>query len=279
MNRNIKTKSLVRYPGSKARKAKKLTSMFPNFTGRFIEPFMGSAVVSVYQAEMHPARNIWINDKYTDLYNLWINVRDNSDYIIKRCTEIRAEYPADNFDELGVKLFDDMTELETNGDSLDKAVAFFVKNKVRFSGVGYLTRSCYEKTFNDLNTKKISDIADVVQGFTITNLDYQKVFAAAKPDDFIFLDPPYDIKQSLYGKNGKLHTGFNHREFFEAVVELPCKWLITYNDNETLREWYNQYNIMDEEYLYSMSVGPASAGSKDQTKNELIISNYNINTL
>ena len=29
----------------------------------------------------------------------------------------------------------------------------------------------------------------------------------------MYLDPPYDIKDNLYGKKGAMHKGFNHDQF------------------------------------------------------------------
>lgn len=114
----ITTKPLVRYPGSKSRKTKKLTSMFPEFSGTYFEPFIGSGVVSIYQGEINPNRNVHINDIYTDLYNLWINVRDNADELVSRCIEVRSRYPKDKAIELGKTLFKEMTILQEQGDSL-----------------------------------------------------------------------------------------------------------------------------------------------------------------
>jgi len=277
MSKIITTKPLVRYPGSKARKTKKLTTMFPELFDTYMEPFIGSGVISIYQGEINPDRKVWINDIYTDLYNLWINVRDNAPELVARCIAIRARYPKDKAEELGKTLFNEMTVLYENGDSLDKSVAFFVKNKISFSGVGGVSKMAYRDTFNDNNTQKLLTISSIIKNFRITNIDYRELFAEAKEDDFIFLDPPYDIKDMLYGPDGKIHAGFDHQEFFTAVDQLKCKWLITYNDNEKLREWYKNYNIMDEEYLYCMSFETNEAGEKKaRTKNELIISNYDI---
>lgn len=251
--------------------------MFPEFDGTFFEPFIGSGVVSIYQQEINPDRKVHINDIYEDLYNLWIQVRDDVESLVEECIEIRSLYPKDK-PEMGKPLFEYLTSLQTpDNPSLNRAVAFFVKNKISFSGVGGVSNLAYRDTFNDGNTKKLLEISRIIKNFTITNLDYRELFEQAKPDDFFFLDPPYDIKDMLYGKNGDIHKGFNHQEFCDAVKRLPCKWLITYNDNPTLRDWYKDYFIRDESYNYCMSFETDEDGNKRQrTKNELIITNYDI---
>jgi DNA adenine methylase len=271
--KNVTTKPLVRYPGSKARKTKKLTNMFPEFTGNFYEPFIGSGVVSIYQQEINPNRNIYINDIYPELYNLWVQVRDNAEELVESCLLIRKKYPADNTD-LAKDLYNKMTELQEKGNNLGQAVAFFVKNKISFSGLGGVTKLAYQKTFNDGNTKKILEISRIIQNFNISNIDYEELLSNCDENDFVFLDPPYDIKDVLYGKNGEIHAGFDHNRFCKVVKSLPCKWLITYNDNEVLREYYKDYNILDEEYNYCMSFKTTEEGKKQRKKNELIITNY-----
>ena len=273
VEKNVTTKPLVRYPGSKARKTKKLTSMFPEFTGNFYEPFVGSGVVSIYQQETNPNRKVYINDIYPELYNLWVQVRDNAEELVESCLLIRKKYSADNT-ELAKDLYDKMSELQDRGNGLGKAVAFFVKNKISFSGLGGVTKLAYQKTFNDGNTNKLLEISRIIQNFNISNIDYEELLSNCTENDFIFLDPPYDIKDILYGKDGEIHAGFSHERFCKVVKLLPCKWLITYNDNEVLREYYKDYNILDEEYSYCMSFKTTEEGKKQRKKNELIITNY-----
>ena len=64
----------------------------------------------------------------------------------------------------------------------------------------------------------------------------------AKGDDvFIFLDPPYfsAMKSALYGKNGKMHKGFDHQRFAEVMKRCKHKWLITYDDSEYVRDLFS----------------------------------------
>lgn len=276
MAKNVTTKPLVRYPGSKSRKTKKLTAMFPEFSGTFFEPFIGSGVISIYQGETNPDRKIWINDLYVDLYNLWMQTRDNSTELVDLILEIRQKYPPDKPELLDV-MFTDLTKQKVEGNDVERAAAWFALNKISFSGMSGKSKSNYVKLFNDDNTKKLLRISEIIRDYTITNGDYGVLFDASTEDDFIFLDPPYDIKDALYGDKGSTHKGFDHRLFFERVRDLKCKWLITYNDNETLREWYKDFYIMDDEYRYCMGFETAEDGSKKtRVKNELIISNYEI---
>ena len=92
-------------------------------------------------------------------------------------------------------------------------------------------------------------------------------------NDFIFLDPHYDIKSFLYGKDGDKHKTFDHDEFKNHVDTLQSKFMITYNANQKLIEKYKTYHCLQWDLKYTMR----STGSymKDQNeRKELLITNY-----
>jgi DNA adenine methylase len=97
-------------------------------------------------------------------------------------------------------------------------------------------------------------------------------------NDFIVLDPPYDLGEknnTLYGKMGEMHQGFDHDRFADNVKALKGKWMITYNDSEEIRERFKDFKIIDQEYRYFMTFKQDDVGNKTtRIKNELIIINY-----
>ena len=96
------------------------------------------------------------------------------------------------------------------------------------------------------------------------------------PDNtFVFLDPPYDIKDFLYGKNREMHKSFDHDEFAENVYKCPHKFMITYNVNERLEELYKDYELNYWKLRYSMA-HRGDKGTNDNVKTELLVTNYPI---
>ena len=94
-------------------------------------------------------------------------------------------------------------------------------------------------------------------------------------DTFIFLDPPYDIKDFLYGKNREMHKSFDHDRFADQVYNCIHKFMITYNVNDRLKEMYNNYNLEEWKLRYSMA-HRGDKGTDENVKTELLITNYNI---
>jgi DNA adenine methylase len=98
-------------------------------------------------------------------------------------------------------------------------------------------------------------IAPLLSGVKITNLDYGEVVKATGKDVFVFLDPPYysATKSRLYGKNGNLHTGFNHLEFSQTMLGCQHLWLITYDDCTEIRQQFQFAELEDYSVQYGMN--------------------------
>ncbi len=77
-----------------------------------------------------------------------------------------------------------------------------------------------------------------MEGIKITHLDYRELLQDGNEAVFTFLDPPYfkATKSRLYGKNGVLHTGFNHDEFAQEMKKCKHSWLITYDNSPEILE-------------------------------------------
>ena len=77
---------------------------------------------------------VWVNDLYFPLYNFWVQLRDNNDYVYKELQQLKKSHPdplsaKDLFLDAKEKLNDETTDLP------DKAVYFYIVNKCSFSGL------------------------------------------------------------------------------------------------------------------------------------------------
>jgi DNA adenine methylase len=118
--------------------------------------------------------------------------------------------------------------------------------------------------------------SELIQHWKITCGPYWDMMMTSAPvGTFWFFDPPYDIKDNLYGKKGELHKGFNHEEFHAWITQgnVKDRWMITYNTNPTLMEWYDGFYQTKWDLTYTMrSVGDYMNEQKDRA--ELLITNY-----
>ena len=68
-------KTPLRYPGGKSRVAKDFIPRFPSDIGQFREPLLGGGSVALLFSQLYPDVPVWVNDKYTYLYNFWVHLQ------------------------------------------------------------------------------------------------------------------------------------------------------------------------------------------------------------
>jgi DNA adenine methylase len=262
-------KSPLRYPGGKSRAVEIIAKLIPAFD-EFREPFLGGGSVFVYLKQRYPNKKYWVNDLYSELYKFWAMTQKDVNSLIDKVYEWRNQYP------VGKELFQFLNKNISDFNDLEKAAAFFIFNRVTFSGTtlsGGYSEGAFTGRFTESSIKRLNDLAKVINGSIITNYDYEELVKRDGKNVFIFLDPPYysATKSALYGKNGNLHKSFDHERFAENMKNCNHKWLITYDDSEYIRNLFPFANIIPWNLTYGMR---NITETSDQTGKELFISNY-----
>lgn len=263
--------SPLRYPGGKSRAVKIIVPLVPEFD-EFREPFLGGGSVFVYFKQKYPNKKYWINDIYLNLYHFWKQTQQNSNKLIEQIQQWKDSF------ENGKTLHRFLIENIMKFDNLKKAAAFFVFNRITFSGTsesGGFSNAAFKRRFTQSSIERARALSTILDNTFITNLDYQEVIEAKGKNVFIFLDPPYysATKSALYGKNGNLHKTFDHERFAKILSNVNHKWLITYDDSEYVRNLFSFSYIKEWNLTYGMrNVGQ----NGNQNEKELLISNYPI---
>lgn len=265
-------KSPLRYPGGKSRAVKNILPLIPEDVREFREPFVGGGSVFLALKQRCPDTRFAINDINCDVYSFWKTVRDAPDALYQRVMEYHARYQSAGRD-LYKYLKSETYPLVTN---LDRAVRFFILNRITFSGVmdsGGYSEKAFESRFTRSSIERLRRSAPVLVNTEITNNDYEPLLLCPGKNVFIFLDPPYysATKSRLYGSKGDLHTGFDHKRFAEKMRQCPHRWLITYDDSLFIRALFWFAKIEPWSLQYGMN------NYKQKTAEigrEVFISNY-----
>lgn len=261
--------SPLRYPGGKSRSVKKIGDLVPKFD-EFREPFIGGGSVFFYLKQLFPEKKFWINDKYKELATFWEQSQNNLSEILTQVKEWKQEFSD------GKVLFYFLKENKESFSKIEIAAMFFVFNRITFSGTteaGGYSEQAFQKRFTDSSIERLDKVRSVLENVKITDFDYEKVILEKGENVFLFLDPPYskNEKSALYGKNGNLHKGFDHKRFAEVLKKCPHKWLLTYDDSMFIRELYSFANISSWDLTYGMRNVTSNSNQREQ---ELLISNY-----
>lgn len=265
-------RSPLRYPGGKNRVVKNIQSLIPPYK-EYREPFLGGGSVFVNQKQQMPEAKFWVNDLYTPVYVFWKMVRDDIDAVVNRVIELRGRSSD------GKDLFWFLKNNYEGFSDVDKAAAFFIFNRITFSGIsdagGYSDES-FRKRFTESSIERLKKLKDIMdEEVRVTNMDYQEMVEESGENVFLFLDPPYytTTRSGLYGKNGKLHKDFDHERFAEVMGGCEHKWLITYDDSEYIRYLFSFANIISWDTKYGMK---NVTNNSDQKGKELFIFNYDV---
>jgi len=262
-------KSPLRYPGGKSRAVNLIASLVPRFD-EFREPFLGGGSIFIYLKQKFPDKRFWVNDLYAELYKFWKMCQLDADAVIAKVYQWRNQFNE------GKQLHKFLTENTFRFSDLEKAAAFFIFNRITFSGTtesGGYSEQAFHGRFTESSIRRLIQFGKVIQGTKITNLDFQAVIEQEGNNVFIFSDPPYysATKSALYGKNGNLHKGFDHERLADTMKTCKHNWLITYDDSEYIRKLYSFAYIIEWDLTYGMRNITATS---DQTGKELFISNY-----
>ena len=281
MMKSLKTP--LRYPGGKSKAIKTLSPWFPQIISEYREPFIGGGSIAIEVTKSNPDIPVWINDLYVPLYNFWVQLRDRGEELSERVREEKQRtLDAGEKDKVTAKakeLFNKYKEEIDSYDDFEKAVAFFIMNKCSYSGLtenSTFSPTASNSNFSLVGADKLAQFSKLIKNWKITNIDYSEVMKAhGSGNTFVFLDPPYDIKDFLYGKNREMHKSFDHDRFADDVYNCVHKFMITYNVNDRLKELYKNYNLKEWKLRYSMA-HRGDKGTDENIKTELLVTNYSI---
>lgn len=264
-------KSPLRYPGGKSRAIQQMKYLLPEEFEEYREPFVGGGSFFIYLKQVRPKLKIWINDLNPELYYFWKYVQTDSEKLAKEILKIKSETVD------GQGLFDELVNMNAKSlPGFERAVRFFILNRITFSGVvesGGYSQQAFVGRFTESSIQRVARLGELLQGIKITRSDYREVLAGGGKEVFTFLDPPYfkATRSKLYGKNGILHTGFDHDIFADAMKKCNHSWLITYDDSPEIRKNFRFAIMYSWELQYGMNNYKRGRAEKG---NELFIANY-----
>ena len=282
-------KPIIKYRGGKSNEIPHLIKHIPQYKGRYIEPFFGGGALYFF---LEP-KNAIINDINSKLMGFYKCVKSDFETLSNELLEIERIYIINRrkFEDLKSKtpnlrveddnevlyyqirdMFNDLTEKKYS----DGLLYFFI-NKTAYSGmIRYNSKGEFNVPYGryaNLNTRLISKAhSNLLSNAEIYNLDYKNIFEMVNPEDFIFLDPPYDCVFSDYG-NVEYKNGFNennHIELSNHFKNLKCKGLMVIGRTPLTEKLYD--NMIVDEYGKSYSVNIRNRFKSSAT--HIIVSNY-----
>jgi DNA adenine methylase len=285
-------KPLVKYRGGKSNEIPNIAKHIPRYKGRYVEPFFGGGALFFY---LEPKRAI-INDINSKLMAFYKGVKNDYTHLRGELDEIEKIYeinrkhfdalkrqtPDERVDDKNEELYYQLRDMfnDLAEKKYSDALLYFFINKTAYSGmIRYNSKGefnvpfgRYENLNTTLVTKKHSEL---LANTDIYNTDYSNIFDMTEPDDFMFLDPPYDCIFSDYG-NEEYKEGFNekcHAILAEDIKMLKCKTLLVIGRTPLTEKLYG--NMIIDEYAKTYSVNIRNRFKSAAT--HILVANYETN--
>lgn len=272
-------KTPLRYPGGKSRACTKMDPYFPDLSEykEFREPFIGGGSVAIHVTKKYPHLKVWVNDLYEPLVNFWQQLQMFGPEMRLKLMELKSRYP-DPGSARGLFLESkDYLNDASNTDALWRAISFYIVNKCSFSGLtesSSFSKQASDSNFSMRGIDKLTGYSQIISNWKITNYSYDYLLNN-EWDTFVYLDPPYDIKDNLYGKKGSMHKGFDHDKFAKDCDECFMPQLISYNSAQLVKDRFKRWRTGEFDLTYTMrSVGEYMREQKE--RKELLLYNYEV---
>ena len=276
-------KTPLRYPGGKSRACTKMDPYFPALREyvEFREPFLGGGSVALHVTKKYPHLKITVNDLYEPLVNFWVTLQTFGNELTDKLRDYKSTHP----EPVSAKeLFLNSKEVinKSGVESIERAAAFYIVNKCSFSGLtesSSFSQQASISNFSMRGIEKLPEYSDLISSWHINGYSYEYLMENNMHDGiFMYLDPPYDIKDNLYGKKGSMHSGFDHDKFAADCDKYDIPMLIRYNSDQLVKDRFKNWNAAEFALTYTMrSVGEYMRDQKE--RKELLLFNYGIEGL
>jgi DNA adenine methylase len=250
----------MRWQGNKSKHINKFIQYIPEFSGTYIEPFLGSGALFL---KLQPKKWI-INDLNKDVINIWNSVKNHPNDIIHTFKQFGKKFKQLPKQDKINYCRDITSKIDTMTYDVSRASIYLlmlycsyvsniiINDSFYFEG---LAINIYKNIFPFLNPTynnnlhHVSTLLNNKQGH-IYNKSYEHILKKAKKNDFVFLDPPY-IEEHKYRFN------YNKNEFetldisflkklYNQVQQLDKKnvyWLMTQANTPQVKHIFKDYTI------------------------------------
>ena len=206
----------IPYQGSKRTLARSIVACFPANVERVIEPFAGSAAVSLAAAQGNAARHFVLNDANAPLMQLWHEIVERPQELARRYEQMWLEQQGRERD------YYEAVRATFNRNhaahDLLYLLARCVKAAVRYNTSGAFNQSPDHRrkgTHPHRMAQQILAASRLLRDrVTLTALDYRELLPQATPRDLVYLDPPYQ------GVCGQRDPRYIQGVTFDAFVQI-----------------------------------------------------------
>lgn len=278
-------KTVLRYAGGKSRAIKKITPFVEDYDV-VVSPFLGGGSLEVYWASN--GKKVVGADIFDVLINFWDNILHRKEEVVEELKRINPT--KEDYDRVKESLMKtpqvqkmlaswktDFYKREPEEISPTKLAAYYYFNHNCSYGPGFLgwPSKVYlqEKSWK----KQIQNILNFeCPNLVANNRRFESTILEAG-NELLYLDPPYYLMKDGDNKMFKgiypmrnipvHHDSFDHEKLRDMLLDYEGDFVLSYNNCETIRRYYSDFDFYYPEWFYSMGQGETRIG-KNRAVNE-----------
>lgn len=272
----------LKWAGGKGKLAPEVVARAPSQFGSYHEPFAGAGAVFFALAANRPLGGAMLNDLNRDLVTAYTIVRDNVYGLIRQLRPLRKRYY--EADEAGrAAMFYEVRAQHPRGAVVATARLIFL-NKTCYNGL-YRVNSQGEfnvphgryRNPNILDETNLRACSEALRGVHLTSVDFEAACAAARPGDFVYLDPPYQPLSATANFTGYTSDAFGPAEqerlarVFEELTRRGVAALLSNSSHPFIDALYEGKGYTIEHVKMSRAIN--SNAAKRSAIDELLVGN------
>ncbi|NTW51779.1 MAG: DNA adenine methylase [Chlorobiaceae bacterium] len=228
----MKTPQPFQYQGSKRALARTILQYLPAYTDRIVEPFAGSAALSIACANRGRAKEYWLNDYNKPLADLLALIINHPEDIASFYRQTWREEQDDALEHY-YRVREDFNRTK-DPRLLLYLLARCVKGSVRYNSDGMFNQSPDKRrlgTRPETMRENIMAVSNLMKNKTIvTSQDYRDILTNCQDSDVLYMDPPY--QGVCREKDSRYFTGISFDDFVSTLDQLNkrgVRYLISYD--------------------------------------------------
>ncbi|MDH5721030.1 MAG: DNA adenine methylase [Spirochaetia bacterium] len=267
---NIKARPFLKWAGGKRQLLSEIINSLPEDFNYYFEPFLGGGAVFF---ALGAKKNI-LADSNEDLINVYKVVQNNVENLIHELKKHKNEK----------EYYYEIRDLKPGDLSyIERASRFIFLNKTCYNGLYRVnSRGIFNVPFGSYKNPQICDNENLrasavkLQNVEILCAQYDETVRAAKKNDFVYFDPPYEPVSASsnfvqYEKNGFTRKDqIRLHETFSMLTKNGVKCMLSNSSAPFIKKLYKEYNIKKVQAARFIN----SAAEKRGKIEELLITNY-----
>ena len=224
----------IPYQGSKRILAGAILARMPRRFSRLVEPFAGSAAISLAVAFHSRAAEFLINDAHKPIADLWRAILNRPESLADQYERLWKEQ--DGRERAYFDHVRDQFNAEHRPEHFLYLLARCVKAAIRYNRDGDFNNTPDNRRKGARPTEmrdRIGGAAALLAGRTVvTAVDYREVLAEHRRGDVIYMDPPYQGVCSSTTRDTRYAPKIDRREFHDALAALSRRnamFLVSYD--------------------------------------------------